>query len=84
VFAYHAISGGIVYALYNSIEPTTPPGLATHPVRQLLDHYLDPTFNVQFLDNLFLPGGYIPPTPVVVKYLPRLFGLYCKQGVQVV
>lgn len=80
VFAYHAVSGGIVYALYNAIQPEVPSGLASHPVRQLLDHYLDPTFNVQFLDFLFLPGTSIPPTPVAVKFLPRLFELYAKQG----
>ncbi|KAI8462406.1 MAG: hypothetical protein J3K34DRAFT_397774 [Monoraphidium minutum] len=59
VFHYHQINGAIVYALYNSIEPDVAVGLATHPVRQLLDHYLDPSLPVQFLGYLFMPGTYV-------------------------
>jgi hypothetical protein len=80
VFHLHAIPAATFYSLYNTIEPDVPVGLSTHPIRQLLDQYLDPTLLGQFLDNLFLPGTYVPPSPIPTAIMPTFFQRYASIG----
>jgi len=56
VFHLHIMSGAVSFALFNAIEPGVAPGAAIHPVRQLLDGYLDPGYPLQFLAALFQVG----------------------------
>jgi len=58
VFHLHIMSGAVSFALFNAIEPGVAPGAASHPVRQLLDGYLDPGYPLQFLAALFQVGRY--------------------------
>lgn len=77
VFHYHIVNGALLYSVYNSFEPGVPAGLANHPVRQLLDYYLDPTFNGQFLDFLFLPGTFGKSYNQMKHNTPFGFKLMC-------
>lgn len=43
----------VQYALYGTIEPGVPVGNATHPVRVIMDYFLDPNYMEQFTSALF-------------------------------
>eukprot|EP00798_Chlamydomonas_sp_ICE-L_P017220 gene17220-23542_t len=81
VFQLHIIQGAAMYAIYNTVEPESPVGMATHPVRQLLDPYLDPSYLLQFHASLF--GGFSapPPTPISQQDLPLFFNAFVERGV---
>lgn len=66
------VQGAASYTLYNTIQPGVPPGLASHPVRRLLDPYLDPSYLQQFTAGLMLGpdlGITAPPVPVPYDWL---------------
>eukprot|EP00775_Hariotina_reticulata_P006269 gene6269-6507_t len=72
--------GAAMYSLYNTIQPELPVGLATHPLRQLLDQYLDPSFLLQFHAALFSGAVPAPPFPVTVEWLLRLLKMYANSS----
>ncbi|KAG1658178.1 hypothetical protein FOA52_006939 [Chlamydomonas sp. UWO 241] len=80
VYHLHVLQGAASYTMYNTIETELPVGLANHPVRQLLDGFLDPTNLLNFDTALlagFAPG---PPTPVPVFQLAYFYEVYSTSG----
>eukprot|EP00798_Chlamydomonas_sp_ICE-L_P024603 gene24603-10221_t len=80
VFQLHILQGAAMYSLYNTVEPDTPVGLATHPVRQLLDPYLDPSMIFEFQTTLWAGGLNPPPTAVNLADLPLFFDTLVSGG----
>eukprot|EP00775_Hariotina_reticulata_P009399 gene9399-9563_t len=72
--------GAAIYTLYNTIEPEKPVGLSTHPIRQLLDQYVEPSYLLQFGSALFASAVSPPPTPVNVPWLLRLWNMYASSS----
>eukprot|EP00798_Chlamydomonas_sp_ICE-L_P021574 gene21574-28572_t len=81
VFQLHIIQGAAMYAIYNTVEPDAPVGMATHPVRQLLDPYLDPSYIFQFHAALFAGIAPGPPTATNLEDLPMFFNAFVEAGV---
>ena len=80
IFRVHILQGAASYALYNAIDVGTPVGLASHPLRQLLDPYMDPDYPLEFMSGFF--GGLLPPppTPIQTSSLPAFIELYAAAG----
>eukprot|EP00798_Chlamydomonas_sp_ICE-L_P019416 gene19416-26073_t len=79
-FQLHAIQGAAMYSLYNAVEPVTPVGLATHPVRQLLDPYLDPSMIFELHSTLWAGGINPPPTAANLVDMPLFFDTLVSGG----
>ena len=48
----HRRDAVMTYAALNTIDPDVPLGNSTHPLRQLIDAFSDPIYNLSFLTNI--------------------------------
>ncbi|KAL4531737.1 hypothetical protein Ndes2526B_g04167 [Nannochloris sp. 'desiccata'] len=81
VYNYHQMQGAAAWALYNGIEPEFPSGVSKHPIREMLDYVMDPSYNPGFLAAVF--SGFakgLPATPVEGPYVPVLHEKYADNG----
>ena len=82
MYNLHIHSAAATAALYNTIDPKANVYLSTHPVRQILDWFADPTYVSEFHASLFATGYAAGPrTSAGVPDLLSLFNAYAQRGV---
>jgi len=82
VYNLHIQSAAATVALYNTIDPQKNVYYSTHPVRQILDFFADPTYVSEFHSSLFATGYAAGPgTSAGVPDLLSLWNAYTKKGI---
>jgi len=82
VFNLHIHSVAVTAALYNTIDPHKNVYFSSHPVRQILDFYADPTYVSEFHASLFASGYTAGPgTAAGVPDLLSVWNAYAKKGI---